>query len=400
MPDARHFTDLAVRLSCAKRKADHGAFLNIMKNRDTTPFYDPTKAYQANVQEGPFGLFAEKTVFDTDHVPAYEVLGQRVNFPFGIPAGPLPTSKFVEAALDKGFDVVTYKTVRSRAWPCNDFPNIIPIRVSGDLTLDMAERGVVSGEKYQGPLTITNSFGVPSSSPDFWQADMAKAVQHARQGQIVIGSLQGTTNEEGDTQAYVHDFATTAKLVKATGVRVFEVNLSCPNEGSSTLLCFDILRARAVVEAVKSEIGNAPLVVKIAYFTSHDQLTTLVEQIGGIIQGIAAINAIPAKIYQDDGHTQQALPGENRLVSGTCGDGIRWAGLDMVGRLKSLREKLGLSYDILGVGGVTETKHYHKYRKAGADIVMSATGAIWNPSLAQQIKRRASIKLKRLSDGL
>ena len=363
-----------------------------MNDRHKQPFYDPRRTYQANLQEGPFGLFADKAVFQETRAPGYEVLGHRVNFPFGIPAGPLPNSNFVEAALDNGFDVVTYKTVRSRDWPCNEFPNVLPIKVTNGLTLDLADRGVVAGEIYQSPLTITNSFGVPSFPPEVWQPDMAKAVQHARNGQLVIGSFQGTTSPEGTATAYIQDFATTARLVKETGVHVLEVNLSCPNEGSSQLLCFDLSSTRAVTEAIKDEIVDTPLVIKISYFRDQEQLRTLVREVGGIIQGIAAINTIPAKIYQDEAHTEQALPGINRLVSGTCGDGIRWAGLEMVVRLQQLKEELGLSYHIIGVGGVTEPQHYFDYRKAGADLVMSATGAMWNPFLVQQIKNQTSTK--------
>ena len=37
-------------------------------------------------------------------------------------------------------------------------------------------------------------------------------------------------------------------------------------------------------------------------------------------------------------------------------------------------------------GGVTKTEDYFEYLRAGADSVMSATGAMWNPYLAQEIK--------------
>jgi dihydroorotate dehydrogenase len=40
----------------------------------------------------------------------------------------------------------------------------------------------------------------------------------------------------------------------------------------------------------------------------------------------------------------------------------------------------------VGVGGVTVPEDFEEYRAAGADIVMSATGAMWNPYLAKEIK--------------
>ena len=87
-----------------------------------------------------------------------------------------------------------------------------------------------------------------------------------------------------------------------------------------------------------------------------------------------------------DANGNQALPGAGRERSGVCGNAIRGAGLDMVGRLSAIREKLGLDFAIVGVGGVVSPDDYRAYRKAGANAVMSATGAMWNANLAHEIK--------------
>ena len=55
-------------------------------------------------------------------------------------------------------------------------------------------------------------------------------------------------------------------------------------------------------------------------------------------------------------------------------------------RLVRLRDEMGLGFAVVGVGGVSSAADYKAYRAAGADAVMSATGAMWNPRLAQQIK--------------
>ena len=62
------------------------------------------------------------------------------------------------------------------------------------------------------------------------------------------------------------------------------------------------------------------------------------------------------------------------------------AGLDMGARLAASREKLGLDFKINGVGGVVSPADYQAYRNAGADSVMSATGAMWDAELAHKIK--------------
>ena len=106
----------------------------------------------------------------------------------------------------------------------------------------------------------------------------------------------------------------------------------------------------------------------------------------GTVQAIAAINTISARLVDAAG--RQALPGAGRERSGVCGHAIRRAGLDMVARLAAIRERLGLDFAIIGVGGVVEPSDYDDYRVAGADAVMSATGAMWDARLARRIKSR------------
>lgn len=348
------------------------------------PFFDPNKTYYENYDKGPFGEFANKKVYKNKGVPDHYLLSLPVHLPFGIPAGPLLNSKFVNAALDKGFDIATYKTVRTHKHPTNEWPNVLAVKVKGNLTLKLAEKGLVGSNNYIPPIAITNSFGVPSFDPDVWQKDLAKSVKHAKNGQTVVGSFQGTTSSNGDVKKYIKDFVLASRLVKETGVKVLEVNLSCPNEGSAHLLCFDLIRTKSIVEAIKNEIGKTPLIIKIAYFEDQKQLEKLVGLVGKWVDAISAINTIPAKIYNARG--EQALPGQNRLKSGVCGHPIKWAGLEMVKRLYRLRDEFDMRFSIIGVGGVTSPKDYFEYRAAGADAVMSATGAMWNPLLAQEIK--------------
>jgi len=152
----------------------------------------------------------------------------------------------------------------------------------------------------------------------------------------------------------------------------------------SELLCYDTQNSVKVVKAIKAEIKNVPLIVKISYFKDDTILGNFVREVGSLVQGISAINTIFSEIVDEKGG--EALPG--RTHSGVCGASIKWAGLDMVKRLKKLREEYGYSYAIIGVGGVMNADDFFEYRDAGADIVMSATGAMWNPYLAKEIKER------------
>ena len=351
------------------------------------PFYDPSRTYADNMKYGPFGGFADRKKVITSEDPSFDLFGYSVHLPFGIPAGPLLNGRFVKAALDKGFDIVVYKTVRSRIYPCHPWPNVLRVKIRGNLTVKMSkERPLVADSHFNTKqFSITNSFGVPSRDPDVWQKDLANVLSWAKKKQVVIGSFQGTAKGDGNIDSYIRDWVLTADLVRKTGVPILEANLSCPNEGTSHLLCFDIDRTKKIVYAIKSKIGNTPLILKLALFPDDKVLKKFVKEIGSMVEGLAAINTIPAQIV--DGKYNQALPGTGRLRSGVCGHAIKWAGLEMVQRLKRLKTELSVNYTIIGGGGVFNIDDFHMYKRAGADCVMSATGSMWNPYLAYDIKK-------------
>lgn len=355
-------------------------------SKTTIPFYDPELSYDENYNKGPFGGFADGNIYKEKGEPKYNVLGQKIYYPIGIPAGPLVNGKFVKAALDKGFSIVTYKTVRSRKHKAHGWPNVLSVAIKGDLTEEIAENGLLGHHEFDDPPTITNSFGVPSFDPDTWQKDIADCVSYAGTGRLVVGSFQGTASEDHNWSKYLKDFILCARLMKETGVKAMEANLSCPNEGHANFLCYDIPRTREISEGIKNEIGNIPLVLKISYFHDIEHLRILIKNIGKVVDGISSVNTLAAKIVDADGG--QALPGEGRIKSGVCGRAIRWAGLDMTKKLKKLRDEKKMKFEIIGVGGVIHPQDFEAYIKAGADVVESATGAMWNPYLAQEIRAK------------
>lgn len=353
------------------------------------PIYDPTKTYAENFTAGPFGEFEHPIPFHNSGAPTETFLGLPVYSRFGIPAGPLLNAKYVSAALAKGFDVVTYKTQRSTDFEVNAFPNVLYVDPKGDLTLEKAAAGLVGYPTTNLPyeqLTITNSFGMPSSGPDFWVSDLKKSLTAAGKGQMVIMSVVGTIQEGFSEDDYFNDFANVTGLAASTGVTAIEVNLSCPNVANEGVLCYTPKAVEEICRRAKAAAGVSRLLIKVGYYAPEQQelLETIVKLAAPYIDGIAAINTIPAAITNEAG--EQALPGPNRLKSGLCGAGIKWAGLDMTNRLVKLREKLGLKYSVIGVGGVMTPAHYAEYLDAGADLVQSATGAMWNPELAIEIK--------------
>lgn len=354
-----------------------------------TALYDPTKTFDDNFDNGPFPA-TDEPPYQNEGEPAQVFLGKPVYTPFGIPAGPLPTSKHIKYAFERGFDVLCYKTQRNIPFPCNDFPNVVYLDVEGDLTLEKAAKGLIGHATTNAnpdKLTITNSFGNPSRGSEFWVEDMKKAASYKGKGQFLIGSVVGTTRSDGSAQEYYADFAKAAELAAGTGVDAVEVNLSCPNVASEGVVCYTHDAVIDICRMSKEKIGDVPLIAKVGYYSPEQQelLETIVKDVAPYVDAIAAINTISAPIVDEEGN--QLLPGEGRLKSGCCGAGVKWAGLDMTRRLDALRKANGYTYEIIGIGGVMNADDYKEYIAAGADCVQSATGAMWNPELAIEIKR-------------
>lgn len=350
-----------------------------------TPFYDPLLSYEENYEKGPSGGFGEEE-YSQKGEPKSDFLGQKIYLPFGIPAGPLLNSKFCKAAFRAGFDIAVYKTVRADIFPCHPFPNVLSLDVQGDLTFEKLEKPIIANTNYKDPISITNSFGVPSRKPEVWQEDVKKAIEAAGKGQVLVLSFMGTVKKDQTQEEFIEDYILAAKLAHETGAKILEANLSCPNIGNEGLVCYNLEVTEKITKGIRKVIGNTPLVLKVGYYKSDADMEKLAKIANEYADDIAGINTLQAEVRDERG--EQALPGPGRLRSGICGHCIKWAGVDFVKRMKKIRDEKGYKFSITGVGGVTKLEDYEEYREAGADCVMSATGAMWNPQLAKEIKNK------------
>lgn len=347
------------------------------------PTYDVAKSYDENYAAGPAFSGPEPVLAPPRRTISF--LGHRLNSPVGVPAGPLLNSAYVALYARLGWDVPVYKTVRSVERACHPAPNCLfipadPLREEDALSL----RCTAPAPDALTDLSITNSFGMPSKPPAEWQADVRAADAAMGPGQLLIVSIVGTPGAEGRDLAA--DFAHTAALAKAAGARVIEANFSCPNVVSSEgALYGDAVTSAAVTQQIKAAIGDTPLLIKIGALP-EEQLTAVVRANLPFVDGIAAINTVPLRIVDAGG--QQALPGDGRLKSGVCGAAIRSVGADMTARLIRIRDRLHAQYAVVSVGGVMTGEDIDDRLALGADLVMAATAAMWDPLLAARWRNR------------
>jgi dihydroorotate dehydrogenase (NAD+) catalytic subunit len=124
-----------------------------MQDFTNLPRYDRQQTYLWNYEHTP-----EPVECEVPDIPGTWIFCDLpVPSPSGIPAGPLLNGKWVLYYASLGFDVLTYKTVRSSAWECYLLPNLQPI-VTGQLSGHEAD--VLALE--QDAKSWAVSFGMPS----------------------------------------------------------------------------------------------------------------------------------------------------------------------------------------------------------------------------------------------
>lgn len=356
------------------------------------PFYNPLLTYETNYRYGPFGYFLDAVDVELPKQPT-SFLGYSVDIPFGIASGPLLNSRFIQAAWNHGYSIATYKTVRTEPVEAHPYPNIVRIDATEDHIIEPNE--LVYGSLDLSTFNvrrdgITNSFGVPSKVADEWQTDVNDCLKTMKEGNILIVSFMGTQHNNMNRDELVDDYVKACRLTAEANAPILEVNTSCPNVGKAGMICHDVSMLGDLLEAIHPVKKNNPLLVKLGYYSldQQEKLEDVLTSIHRYAQGVVAINTIQARVVDYDG--KQQLPGnEARVVSGVCGAPIRWAGLEMAERIVAYKKKKGWKdFVVVGVGGVVSPEDYFTYMKLGVDAVQSATGAMWNPTLAIEIREQ------------
>ncbi len=344
--------------------------------------YRTDKSYQWNYDHGPSfeGPFPELRKPEKK----FKLWNFELNSPLGVPAGPLLDSKWIDLYGKLGFDIPVYKTVRTIERECHPNPNCVFVDaqrqlsvadIGGDITTRITDPTSVED------ITITNSFGVPSQPPSVWMEDIKRANDSLGEGQVVIVSIMGTPGESRDL---VQDYADCARMAKESGAKIIEANYSCPNvctgEGS---LYKDPETSSKISGAIRAVIGDTPFLIKMGMLAPQE-LRTVVDANLPYVDGFAGINTIAMDVRTPEG--EQALPGANRLRAGLCGEAIRDAGQAFTEELAKIRKEKNADFVICGVGGMMNAKDLQDRLDAGADIIMSATSAMWDPYLARDFR--------------
>lgn len=341
--------------------------------------YDIHKSYKENYSDGPLlkGL-------DVNVPPALmkDFLGKKVSSRLGIAAGLLLNSKWIEAYADLGFDLLTYKTVRSSYRPCYPLPNWVFVSDDGQLDGPIYVRNEIPADLSK--VTSAVCFGMPSMSPDVWREDVTAARAKLESGKLLVVSVVATPQEGWGAEEIADDFANCAAWAVEAGADVVEANLSCPNvctaEGSIYL---DPIFSRQVAGAIRTRIRQTPLLLKIGYFDQSNQLSQFLKAVASEVDGVVMVNGITRPVLLSDG---TPAFGESFVQAGVLGRSIHRASVDSVTLARRIVNQESLSLAILAVGGASLVEDIEEFFSAGADAVMLGSSPMYHPTLARDAK--------------
>ncbi len=172
------------------------------------------------------------------------------------------------------------------------------------------------------------------------------------------------------------EYAELASRLSNAGIKIVEVNVSCPNILKSRIIGKFPEDTFEVVRAIYQTAPNLFIIVKFPPMVSDIVAVAQAAYQAGA-DAISVINTIEGM----DVDINTRRPKLGGVYGGLSGPAILTAGLKIV----NLLYKAKLPIPIIGVGGITNAKGAIKYFLVGANAVQFGTGGFAKPSLATEI---------------
>ena len=343
------------------------------------PRYDPHQTYDWNYAHAPAPV-----LHDEPHMPgSWDFCGLPVSSPLGIAAGPLLNGKWILYYAALGFDVLTYKTVRSQHRECYALPNLQPVEVehvrSGGLPLRAAK-------EMHGSWAV--SFGMPSKSPDVWRADIERTRRALPRHKLLSVSVVATPEPDWTADNLADDFVRCARWAVEGGADAVEANFSCPNVASADAQLYqqpDV--AGRVAARLRAAVGPTPLLIKIGHVTEEAQAAALANAVAAHVDALVMVNCISAQVV--DAQQLPLFEGQRR---GIAGDAIREPALEQIGLFARVIRQRGLKLRLVGVGGIATAEQVRAHMIAGTHAVQLATTAMLDPRIGLEIRAALSAR--------
>lgn len=310
--------------------------------------------------------------------PEVKLFGRPMASRFGIAACPLTiNSEGVCKMAECGFDIITYKTIRSGYMPIKS-PNVYRVALHEQLTREQigSRVHIIDHEPAPDDRALTNLYGIGSLSPQETIADLKKAHALLPQGKALIVSIYGSGNT---VQEQIDDFVRTARIAYDGGASIIELNLSCPNLATGAPIYKDADLVYAISGAVKRALPSLHVSIKVSVFDSYDEMRGVMRAAYRAgVRGMCGINTIPMRVVNADG---EPVYGADRAVSGLSGEPIRELALEFTRHARAIITDDRMDMVLFAAGGVMSKEDYDAFIAAGADVVLCASAALIKSAL-------------------
>ncbi len=312
--------------------------------------------------------------------PGGKLFDYPLNSPLGIAAGPLLNSKWIEAYARLGYDILTYSTVRSMERQAYSLPNVRHVE-NREQTAIALKRPTVNGA-----TTIAVSTGTPSMDPDVWRKDVRRAKEKMGRGQVLIVSVIGTPDVAADAEALVADYSLCAVWAAEAGADIVEVNLACSNPfGDAGQMVYESITLSAqILYRVRTSI-KVPVVAKFGPFRTPRQLHETATKLAPWAHGFELVHGIQRRVLDEDGNP--AFEGPGRDLAYVVGADTFVACVRQVEEMLAWRKAGAWDRAVLGVGGVTTVERARHLLHEGANAVLVATAAFFDPLFATRFRQ-------------
>lgn len=338
------------------------------------PRYDITRTYEWNYDHAPEPLDVEVAAVDGH----WSLCGHPLPSPLAIAAGPLLNGKWILYYASLGFDLLTYKTVRSRAWPCYALPNLLP--VDADVLDGKSHQEVCERSDMRGSWAI--SFGMPSRHPDVWRRDVRWTKDRLHPDKRLAVSVVATVEPDWSIQQIAEDYAQCAAWAVESGADFIEINLSCPNVATCDGQLYQHPAESAIVaRVVKQAIGDTPLLAKIGHLSDDDSARAFLQAVGHHLDAAIMVNGLATRVVDTSGH--ERFGGQLRGIGGQA---IHATCVDQVRRCRQLLDEAGSCLPLVGCGGVSSSEQVRSMLDRGAQIVQIATSAMCDPAIGLKMR--------------
>jgi dihydroorotate dehydrogenase (NAD+) catalytic subunit len=290
----------------------------------------------------------------------------------------------VEAYARVGFDILTYATVRSSFRPAYGLPNIRPVE-SRDQAAIARRGGVVNGG-----MTIAVSTGMPSMEPDIWRRDIRRAKDRLGPGQVLVVSVVGTPMIAGDYDSLIADYARCGAWAAEAGADAIEAHLACPDPYSEQvrMVYENVPLAAHILHRMRTTI-SVPVIAKLGVFRTPRLLHETLNKLAPWASAIGMVHGLPRRVVDEDG--QAIFEGPGREPPNIVGADTFPVASRQIAELLSWRKAGAWDRLVLAAGGLTTVERAEMMLREGADVVLVATAALFDPLFAVRFRQVSGV---------